>query len=260
MAEITDFSGQIPLFLESFLSRPASALPKGAFWVVDFEGFRTSISSNDPNNIIPALITTSKLEPGNGWDIESGLNTLVYDNDYNRKGCLFCQAVSIPGEQTIVNPEGIQKNHFIRTVTGDGRTDQASTGLKMVFLDTNVSFVDNVIRPWVVTTARLGLIARPPGPTNYRQNISVYKLGVLTPDKPPFVLQKYTFFGACAVDVSAEEYNYNPASAPVNREATFIFHRYELETNKNNLAIKNNTQQPLYLSTKNKNINVVVKS
>lgn len=247
--EITDFSGQIPLFFESFLSKPASALPKGAQWVVDFEALDT---------VEQAIVATAELEPDAGWDIESGLYTLLYDNNYNRKGCLFCQAVSVPGEQAIANPEGIQKNHFIRTAVGDGRSDYTPTGLRMVFLDTNVSFVDNVIRPWVVTTARLGMIARPPGPTNYRSIISVYKIGVLTPEMPPFVLQKYTFYGICPIEVSAEEYNYTPTNSPVNREATFIFHSYKLETNKNNLAIsKNNTVIPVSFATSVKNVNVV---
>jgi len=246
MAEITDFSGQIPLFFESFLGKPASALPKGAQWVVNFEGLES---------VKTAITKTARLEPGR-WDIESGLTTLIDDQNYNRKGCLFCQAVSIPGEQAIANPEGIQKNQFIRTAIGDGRSDYAPTGLRMVFLDTNVSFVDNVIRPWVVTTARLGMIARS-GVNNYRQDISVYKIGVLTPDTPPFILQKYTFFGACAVSVSEEEYNYTPASAPVNREATFIFHNYSIETNKNNLAIKfNNSKIPVSFATPQRDVNV----
>jgi hypothetical protein len=241
---IGDFSGQIPLFFESFLSRPASALPKGAQWVVDLEGL---------NQVKQAIINTAKLEPNKGWDIEDGLNTLINNEDYSRKGCLFCQAVSVPGEQSIANPEGIQKNQFIRTATGDGRSDYTPTGLRMVFLDTNVSFVDNVIRPWVLTTARLGLIARPPGPTNYRQDISVYKIGVLTPSQPPFLLQKYTFNGTCPIEVSPEEYNYAPSTAPINREATFIFHHYSLETNKNNLAITNNNSNiPVTKSTANR--------
>lgn len=251
MAELTEYSGQIPHFLSSFLSKPASALPKGAQWVVDFEGLK---------DIRDTLVTTALLEPEKGWDIHAGMDTLIYNEDYKRKGLLFCQAVSIPGESAVVNPEGIQKNHFLMTATGDGRAPYAPTGLRMVFLDTNVSFVDNVVRPWVVTTARLGMIARPkntktPPFTNYRQDITVYKLGVLTPLQPPFILQKYTFKGACAIDVSEEEYNYSPATAPVNREATFVYHYYTLETNRNNLAIKyNNENIPAWEATKDKNV------
>lgn len=245
MAELTDFSGQIPLFFESFLSKPASALPKGAQWVVDFEGL---------NDVKDAILRTAELEPGK-WNVKDGLNLLVSNQDYNRKGLLFCQAVSVPGESTVVNPEGIQKNHYIMTATGDGRSPYAPTGLRMVFLDTNVSFVDNVVRPWVVTTARLGMIARPKGPTNYRQDISVYKIGVLTPQQPPFILQKYTFKGCCAIDVSEEEYNYGPTNAPVNREATFVYHYYTLETNRNNLAIKyNNSNIPVSKATRSREV------
>lgn len=230
-------TGQIPHFLQAYLSKPASALPKGAFWVVDFSDL-----SNATTGVKQAILRTARLEP-NSWEVESGFNCLVDTADYKSKGCLFCQAVSVPGEQAIVNPEGIQKSHFIRTATGDGRADYAPGGLKMVFLDTNVSFVDNVIRPWVVTTARLGMIARPDGISQYRGTITVYKLGVLTHDKPPFILQKYTFYGVCPVEVSSEEYNYAPATAPVSREATFVFHSYKLQTNINNLAISNNTEQ-----------------
>lgn len=243
---LTDFTGQIPLFFDSFLSKPASALPKGSLWVVDFEGLKT---------VRDAIIETAKLEPNNGWDVQSAI-TLYIDaaGDYNKKGCLFCQAVSIPGESTVVNPQGIQKNHYIMSSTGDGRVPTAPTGLRMVFLDTNVSFVDNIIRPWVVTTARLGLIARKNSNEQYRQNISVYKLGILSPTERPFILQKYTFYGACPTEVSSEEYNYSPTTAPINREVTFLFHTYKLETNVNgnNLAISRNSSPPDILKSTTK--------
>lgn len=217
---IPDFQNRVPLFLQTFLSRPASALPKGSQWVIDFEGLK---------DVRQAILQTAQKEP-NKWNIQTGLNLILNTNDYDKRGCLFAQAVDIPSESVIVNPEGIQKNQFIRSATGDGRADYTPTGLRVVFLETNVSFVDNIIRPWVITTGRLGLIARPEGPTQYRQNITVYKLGVTLPKVPPIVLQKYTFYGACPIEVSAEEYNYAPETAPVNRETTFIYHYYKLET------------------------------
>jgi len=220
MAAISNFQNTIPRFLQNFLSKPASALPKGGQWVVDFEGL---------SDVKDAILQTAAKEPL-AWDVETGLTFLIGNRDYYNRGCLFAQAVEVPGESVIANPEGIQKNQFIRTATGDGRADYAPTGLRMVFLETNISFVDNVIRPWVITTGRLGLIARPDGPTQYRQNITVYKLGVLAPQQPPVVLQKYTFYGACPIEVSSEEYNYAPETAPVNREATFLYHYYKLET------------------------------
>ena len=65
----------------------------------------------------------------------------------------------------------------IKTVVGNSRND--FNKLDMVFLDTNTSFVENVIRPWAIVTSHLGMIAYPPNdPSNYRTNITLYKLGI----------------------------------------------------------------------------------
>lgn len=245
---LSDFSGFIPLFFEGFLSKPASSLPKGAQWVIDFEGLQ---------DVKSAILRTAALEPRR-WEIEDALNLLTAKGDYNNKGLLFAQAVNIPGESTIANPEGIQKNHYIQTTTGDGRSPYASNALNVAFLDTNVNFVENVIRPWVITTARLGLIARPPGPTNYRQDISFYKIGVLTPSQPPFILSKHTFFGACPIEVGSEEYNYSPTTNPINRDVTFLYHYYRVEVPKNSAITYNNSNIPVVKATKNSAVSQVV--
>lgn len=241
---ISDFSGLVPLFFEGFLSKPASALPKGAQWVVDFEGLQ---------DVKQAIQRTTQLEPRK-WDIEKGLNLLTSGGSHNSRGFLFAQAVSVPGEQTITNPEGIQKNQFIQTTTGDGRSAYGSSLLNVVFLETNVSFVENVIRPWVVTTGRLGMVARS-GKDQYRQDISVYKIGVLTPSTPPFVLMKYTFYGTCPVSVEAEEFNYSPTTGPIQRSVSFLYRYYDITTYNNPAITENNTNIPVSEATSVDDIN-----
>lgn len=242
---MADFSNIVPLFFESFLSKPASTLPKGAQWVVDFEGLQ---------DVKAAILKTAQLEP-KAWDIERGLNVLIDNTDYRKKGLLFAQAVNLPGESTIVNPEGIQKNHYIQTATGDGRSPYASNSLNVSFLETNISFVDNVIRPWVITTARLGMVARS-GSDQYRQEITMYKLGVYAPQEPPFVLCKYTFYGACPIEVSAEEYNYSPTTGAINRDVTFVYHHYKVEVPDSPAITKNNLAPLATKSTNRKGVNV----
>jgi len=254
-----EFAGQIPFFLQSFLSRPASALPKGAQWLLTFNGAFISGNESGYTEVLPvqAIKKGIKYEPRQ-WNIDKALDTLIIDEYQKIKGCMFVQAVQIPGESNQANPEGLQQNGFIRTTTGNGR--DAFQNLQIVFLETNVSFVDNLIRPWVIATSHLGMIARK-GPENYRCNISVYKLGVMSQDKPPFILQKYTFFGACPISVSGEEYNYTQTGNPVNRETTFIYHYYNMESVQGNLAISNNSANiPVPLSTPvlGKNVNVAL--
>jgi hypothetical protein len=265
---MSELSGQIPRFLENFLSKPASALPKGAQWLLKFEGSRVEGKrgqnfAQDYSEIIPidAIKTGIQYEPAK-WDIERGLTTLVLDQDYHDRGCMFVQAVQIPGESTAVNPEGLQTNGYIRSTVGAGR-DSFPT-LQVVFLETNVSFVDNVIRPWVVATSNLGLIARR-GKENYRCCISAYKLGVIESHQPPFILQKFTFFGACPISVSGEEYNYSQTNSPINRESTFTYHYYNVEnlSNQNQALIrahygKGGEQIPVPLSTSIRGYNIDV--
>jgi len=232
-----EFTEQIPYFLQQYLGKPASALPKNALWVANFQGV---------DLVKPAILKTATLEQygntaaastgsdpnnpetGSGWNVAKGLDVIIEKYlKNNNKGCFFVQAVSVPGESMVANPEGIQQQNLLRTAVGGGR--DAYTGLQMTFLDTNVSFVDSVIRPWVLTTARLGMKARSDANQQYRAIIEVYKLGIYSPDKPPAVLQKYTFHGACPISVTSEEYNYIAATSPINREVVFNFHYYTFE-------------------------------
>jgi len=226
-----EYNSQIPYFLTNFLSKFDTAIPKGAQWVIYFEDL--------PAIVDTMLKTIEEREPQN-WNIKTlankiGKNPILLET----KGCLFAQAVEIPGETIVANPEGIQINGFIRTTTGNGRGDY-STGIKIAFLETNFSFVDSIIRPWVITTGHLGMIARA---QKYRCNIVVCKLGavagpILNNDGTvnqegvgPVVLQKYTFYDACPIGVTGEEYNYSPATGPVIRETTFVYNYYKCEQN-----------------------------
>jgi hypothetical protein len=250
-----EFGGQVPFFLQNFLGRPASSLPKGAQWVLMFEGaFSPSQTTPDYSDILPvkAIKKGIKFEPRE-FQIDSALDATLIKDYQQTKGCLFAQGVQIPGESYTINPEGLQQSGYIRSFLGGGRDTFQS--LDISFLETNVSFVDNVIRPWVIATSHLGMIARS-GESNYRCNISVYKLGVSIPSEPPHVIQKFTFFGACPISVTGEEYNYSQSTNHVNREATFTYHYYNSETVANNPSITNNTtNNPIYYSTKTYQVN-----
>jgi hypothetical protein len=251
-----ELGSQIPFFLQNFLSRPASALPKGAQWILVFEGaFSPNLGTPDYPEVLPvrAIKKGIRLEPRK-FNIDEAIDTTLIKDYQQTKGCLFAQAVQLPGDSYVANPEGIQMNGFIRSFIGGGRN--AFENLSISFLETNVSFVDNVIRPWVVATSHLGMIARS-GYDNYRCNISIYKLGIQSITETPHVLQKFIFYGACPISVTGEEYNYTQTTSPVNREATFVYHYYSTESAQENLSITNNSANiPVPLSTPNRNVTV----
>lgn len=238
-----DFSNTVPFFLESFLSKPATALPKGAQWLLMFDSF--------PTVAIKKGLTFESQK----WQVDQAIDSVTSSDVSNStKGCLFAQAVQIPGESFTINPEGLQQNGYLRTNVGAGR--DTYNGIQVVFLDTNVSFVDNLIRPWVIATSHLGLIARS-GDNNYRTNMTVFKLGVTDRNNPPYVAQKYTFYGVCPISVTGEEYSYATVTSPTNRETTFLFHSYTIDTSQNTAALNNTVPKSLVPAERRINVNTI---
>lgn len=210
----------IPNFLASFLSRPASSIPKGAQWIVRFE---------TPETLVGAIDLAYQYEPKNKfWKTTEAANVVLAPHYQLDRGCLFAQAISLPGERIQTNPQGIQSNSLIRSRVGGGRDDFGV--VKITFLETSVSLVDTFMRGWALATSSFGLIAREKGdPKQYRTILECYKFGLDT-TRTPYVVQQMAFYDLCCVSVSDEEYNYTPlAGRPIMREAEFIFNSYSVD-------------------------------
>jgi len=244
--QATPFSGRVPYFLNEVLASPAGSIPKGAQWMLQFEGLYNGQTVDAKSDVIPvkAIKTYGTTTQPGKWVIDDCVNATVDETYQTRKGCVFVQAVQMPGESTTVNPVGDQMNGFLRSYVGGGR--DVYPAMKMQFLDTNISFVDNTLRAWVIATSRLGLIARK-GDENYRCNFSVWKLGVTSAEEPPTVTQHYTFWGACPIEIDSEEWNYSAGSRSDTRGVSFLYHYYTLDTFTDNKLLqlyKNNKALP----------------
>jgi hypothetical protein len=229
-------------FFLHVLSTPAGSLPKGAQWVVAFDDLN--------NRIVKKGITTALGQENRKWAIDQAANVITSDPYQKNSGCIFCQAIDLPGEGTGVVQEGnIQTNAFLRSYVGTGR-DQFPE-MRVTFLDTNVSFVDNVCRPWSIATASFGLIAQPSySEKNYRTNMYCWKLAAFEPKQPPTVTMSMTFYDICCVGVSNEEYNYQSITTPVTREARFIYNFYSVNTQHSSNFLDNrapDVEDPLLL-------------
>ena len=216
--------GHIPYFLSNFLSKPASALPKGAQWVVTFNDLEL--------RILPAIKKALEYEPNkSGWQIERAAKTVLAEDYQKTKGCMFAQAIDVPGESMTAVPDGnIVANNYIRSYVGAGRNPFPI--MRMTFLETNTSFVDNFLRPWTIATQNFGLIARAVStPENYRTDLTCYKLGTRSPTEPVRVMLKMAFYDLCCISVSNEEYNSAPlAGSPIMREAQFVYNSYSVDS------------------------------
>lgn len=218
---MAESQGLIPNFLQSVLSSPVGSINRGSQWIVLFDNLQ--------GNILPSIRKALTYE-GREWSIDRAANALLTDTFQANKGCVFAQAIDIPGESLVVNPEGnIMSNAFQRSYVGQGRNQTPE--MRMTFIDTNVSFADNFLRAWVVATGTFGLWSgtfQDPA-ENYRTNMVCAKLGAYSATADgPAITQLINFYDVCCVSVANEELNYAPMSTPVMREARFVYNYYSI--------------------------------
>lgn len=212
-------------FLDNFLQRPASSIPKGAQWVATFE---TQLGLG--NMILPAINLAYEREPmtASQWNTEQAAKAILTPEYQGTYGCVFCQGINLPGESQRTAPEGINSNALIRSYVGQGR--DAFPILKMSFIDTNISFTDCFLRGWALATANFGMIARPKNsPKNYRTDMFCFKFSTVSTGETFGITQVLMFKDICCISVSNEEYNYTTATAPRLRDAEFIFNSYSID-------------------------------
>lgn len=223
-------------YTENFLQQMEKwefAIPNKFLWLVNIEA---AIDVNTDRSFtqthpIPKYINTSSMhnyEPGDqgnhsgnvdspaayapGWDINQGKSEITKDvfmrTGGGSHGCILAQGVVLPGEQYEIKDLPINNNMgFIPGKVGGNRSGMAP--LILQWRETNRSFVDLVIRPWIILSSHLGLVARPPMDNrNIKANISVVQLAK-TYQYTPLVQRKiWRFYNCVPTSVDSKELIY----------------------------------------------------
>jgi hypothetical protein len=115
------------------------------------------------SNVSTALNNYEATLGNSGWSISqstvkkltsSGLQ--YQSNSY--MGCVFAKQVDTPSDSINASHSGLDYSGYVAPITTNGR--QALPELSITFLETNASFIDLVIRPWLVLTSYNGCVAR----------------------------------------------------------------------------------------------------
>ncbi len=168
-------------------------------------------------------------------------------------GCAFAQTVQIPPEQIAIDQVGIPNSRgFLAGPVIQQRQRFAS--LNIEFLETNVSFVDFLIRPWAVLGSHFGAVAR--GQVRLRTNVMLVnfaKAGVALEDPVTarymaneeyignneksfdlkntrgFVPRKIWMFDGCQpINISQERYSHTSEGSVDRRDTEWIFKKYQV--------------------------------
>jgi len=160
-------------------------------------------------------------------------------------GCAFAQTVTIPQEQVQTAQLGIPGSRgFLRTPVITHRQPFAS--LNIEFLETNISFVDFLLRPWTVLSGHLGSVARKESLVTDVMIINFSRAG-FSPEfvnggssttggyvdeavrnKRGFIPRKIWIFNGCQpITIDSQRHTYG-ADAPVERRTIeWMFRRYQ---------------------------------
>ncbi len=221
-------------YTENFLQHMEKwefAIPNKFLWLVNIEAASGSTDTKFiQTHPIPKYINTHNMHQyenadnpvhsGNidqpatyspGWDIDQGKREITqetYMRTGNEHGCILAQGVVLPGEQYQVNDVAIDNNMgFLPGKVGGNRSPMAP--LILQWRETNRSFVDLVIRPWIILTSHLGLVARPPTDgRNIKANISIVQLAKTYQYTPLLERKIWRFYNCVPVSVDSKELTY----------------------------------------------------
>lgn len=186
-------------------------------------------------------------------ELEGGINLArrrFIENDQFTKtlGCALAQGLQLPQEQINTDHVGIPNSRgFLPTPVITQRQRFAS--LNIEFLETNVSFVDFLLRPWAVLGSHFGSVARKATPiTTDVMVINLARAGVNLSINPSsgreekggsdtgdlvnnrgFIPRKIWFFqGAQPINVDSQRHSYSSDADVDRRTVEWLFKRYQI--------------------------------
>ena len=132
-------------------------------------------------------------------------NILTEFNMNSPLGCIFAQGCVIPGEtHSVENPSVQNSMGFLPGVISSNRSPLAQ--LTVQFRETNTSFADAIIRPWIISLSHYGLVARPPGDwRNVKRDIEVLQLARVASGHPLVIRKRFLFHNCVPTTLDTSE-------------------------------------------------------
>lgn len=211
------------------LSQWPTAIPIESQWFVVFDLASVGVLASNISEIVRKLDSGST--DANSWSIRpsivSNLIQPQYQNMYqNQIGCVFARQITIPSDYVTAGNEGLDYSGYQGAATTSGRRNYEK--LQVIFHETNSSFLDFVIRPWIIAVGYYGLIARSEPSKKVKCN-SVYAIymGKGGAFKPSVRRKVISFKNAAPVSIQSMQSNYG-ADSLQTAAVDFVFDSYSV--------------------------------
>ena len=207
------------LYYKELLCDWCYAIPHSSQWVVFIE-------PHNSNYLNSQLVNMKEYEPwyiSDDWDFDDYVNKLNSTESQDRIGCIFCMGVSEAGIQLDVEHKGGVGgyiNGFSRGTITAGRSDHQP--LEMVFRETNCSYSQYVIRPWITLAGHKGLHARPQS-EDIKAQITVFQLGQTDGIFDSNIIRKAMVYHECVpISLNDENLDYEGAEL-IQRQVSWAY-------------------------------------
>lgn len=229
---LSNGSGSIPLisFRDSFLDNLSiwhNAIPLRTQWIVIFDGFPQGLRSSILRDL--EIVTGSK----DNFNIDQARTALLANENQKIIGCVYAQGVNIPSENLTVSPAAIENNRgYIQGSVIGSRDAYANQNLTIEFRETNTSFTDFILRPWLILASHFGYVARSEAEQakNPKCNIIVMQFGKTLEHISSIPRKIWTFYDCVPLNLDTRNLTYD-TEVMESYHVPFLYSRYDLSSN-----------------------------
>jgi len=145
-------------------------------------------------------------------------------------GCLFAQGVSIPQESMSFERTNLTNHRgFIQGLVAMPRNDFMP--LVIEFRETNTSFIDTVIRPWIILASHRGLVSRAPGDLkNIKSDITITQLGLEGRSTASSIRKQFRFYNCVPYQSQPQNATYDTDQGSVPPiDTSWVYSHYSMK-------------------------------
>jgi len=205
-----------------------TSIPMSTQWIIVIDNYPVALRSDIIQGL--EIVDGSK----KGWDISTSVSILKSFPLQRIIGCLFANSISIPAEQYNIDSISVPNNRgFLPGILGSNRQTEPHS-LTIEFRDTNTSFIDHLLRPWVILGSHFGMVSRPADVNgtrdlnNMKCNMTLLQYGRTLNSISMIPRKVWTFYNCMPYNIGEQSYNYETET--VNNFATrWTYSNYTIE-------------------------------
>jgi len=147
-------------------------------------------------------------------------------------GCIFCNSFEVPQESCSVESAAIENNRgFIPGVISGNRASYAENPINMGFIDTNSSFVDLILRPWVMLASHYGHVTRKDPKYSVKCNITLLCYGKTYMNVSMIPKKVFRFYNCVPTTIPRQDLGYEEPGTVTSHTVNFSYTNYTVEDN-----------------------------